>query len=70
MAELILSDSPRSRVIRSLKQWIADGSLAAGEPLPSERELSVRVGTYSNPPLGGRPLKVGRDIPTHKLMAT
>ena len=43
MAELILSDSPRSRVIRSLKQWIADGSLAAGEPLPSERELSDQL---------------------------
>ena len=55
MAELILSDSPRSRVIRSLKQWIADGSLVAGEPLPSERELSVHGwGGYVLEPTFGR----------------
>jgi DNA-binding LacI/PurR family transcriptional regulator len=36
----ILSDAPGVRVVRSLRQWIAEGRLSPGEPLPSERHLA------------------------------
>jgi DNA-binding LacI/PurR family transcriptional regulator len=35
--------APQARVIHSLKQWMNDGALSAGSPLPSERELSERL---------------------------
>ncbi len=36
--------TPRAEVIRMLKQWIHDGTLAAGEPLPAERALAAQLG--------------------------
>lgn len=38
-----LNDAPRSRVVRSLKQWMDEGILAEGAPLPSERALSEKL---------------------------
>lgn len=38
-----LNDAPRSRVVRSLKQWMDEGVLAEGQPLPSERALSEKL---------------------------
>jgi DNA-binding LacI/PurR family transcriptional regulator len=38
-----LNDAPRSRVVRSLKQWMDEGVLVEGEPLPSERALSEKL---------------------------
>lgn len=38
------NQAPRARALRSLRGWIADGTLADGEPLPPERELAKRLG--------------------------
>lgn len=35
-----VSDAPRARVIRSLKQWIDEGTLPPGQVLPPERALA------------------------------
>lgn len=35
--------APQARVIHSLKQWMSDGALTAGSPLPSERALSEQL---------------------------
>jgi DNA-binding LacI/PurR family transcriptional regulator/DNA-binding transcriptional regulator YhcF (GntR family) len=37
-------EAPRVRVVRHLKQWIADGVLAPGQTLPSERALARQFG--------------------------
>jgi DNA-binding LacI/PurR family transcriptional regulator len=42
-AAAILSDAPGVRVARSVRQWIADGQLSPGDPLPSERLLAERL---------------------------
>ncbi len=39
----VVQRPPGVRVIRSIKQWIQEGRLAAGEPLPSERALAERL---------------------------
>ncbi len=36
-------DNPRSRAVRRLREWIADGTLALGSELPSERDLAERL---------------------------
>ena len=50
-------------------QLIGRGGKAASTALAAPgqcRSLEIRrVGKYPNPPLEGRPLKVGRSIPTH-----
>jgi DNA-binding LacI/PurR family transcriptional regulator len=38
------NEAPRARAVRALRGWIADGVLRAGEVLPAERELSVKLG--------------------------
>ena len=38
--ESIQNQSPRVRSIRQLRQWIREGQLVAGEPLPPENELA------------------------------
>lgn len=37
---IIGNEAPRAQAIRTLKHWIAEGVLAAGMPLPTERRLS------------------------------
>lgn len=37
-------EAPRARVVRDLKQWIEDGVVLRGQPLPSERILSEKLG--------------------------
>lgn len=39
----LLNNGARARTARLLKQWIADGSLQPGHPLPPERELAARL---------------------------
>lgn len=39
----LLAKAPRAVVIRTLKQWIQDGSLIRGMPIPSERELAEKL---------------------------
>jgi len=39
----IISNSPRTRAARSLKQWIIDGRLQAGERLPAETRLASKL---------------------------
>ncbi len=39
----IVSNSPRTRAVRSLKQWISDGRLPAGERLPPETRLAAKL---------------------------
>lgn len=43
-SEAHLPAPPRVRVLETLRQWIQDGVLAPGERIPSERELSARLG--------------------------
>jgi DNA-binding LacI/PurR family transcriptional regulator len=38
------NEAPRARAVRALRGWIADGVLQAGEVLPAERELSIKLG--------------------------
>ena len=38
------TEAPRARVVRDLKQWIEDGVVLRGQPLPSERVLSEKLG--------------------------
>ena len=38
------NEAPRARVLRAVRQWIADGILSPGETLPPEREISARLG--------------------------
>jgi DNA-binding LacI/PurR family transcriptional regulator len=37
------TQAPRVRALKMLRQWIESGTLAAGEPLPPERELSRQL---------------------------
>jgi DNA-binding LacI/PurR family transcriptional regulator len=39
----IVSNSPRTRAVRSLKQWISDGRLQAGVRLPAETRLAEKL---------------------------
>jgi len=39
----IVSNSPRTRAVRSLKQWVMDGRLQAGERLPAETRLAAKL---------------------------
>jgi DNA-binding LacI/PurR family transcriptional regulator len=39
-----VNPAPRAEAIRALRQWLADGRLKAGEPLPSERALAQALG--------------------------
>lgn len=39
----MLAKAPRAVVIRTLKQWIEEGSLVRGMPIPSERELAEKL---------------------------
>ena len=39
----IVSNSPRTRAVRSLKQWVLDGRLPAGERLPAETRLAAKL---------------------------
>ena len=39
----IVSNSPRTRAVRSLKQWVSDGRLTAGERLPPEIRLAAKL---------------------------
>jgi DNA-binding LacI/PurR family transcriptional regulator len=39
----IISNSPRTRAVRSLKQWVSDGRLPAGERLPPETRLAAKL---------------------------
>ena len=39
----IISNSPRTRAVRSLKQWVLDGRLPAGERLPAETRLATKL---------------------------
>jgi DNA-binding LacI/PurR family transcriptional regulator len=36
-------NGPRARAIRHLQEWIANGALPHGQPLPAERELAARL---------------------------
>jgi hypothetical protein len=36
---VIQNQGPQARSLRTLRKWIADGKLAAGEPLPTEHSL-------------------------------
>ena len=40
---ILLVDSPGAATIRQLRQWVDNGVLAQGVPLPSERELSTKL---------------------------
>ncbi len=40
----IESSAPRARAARTLRDWIADGTLPAGQPLPREDELARQIG--------------------------
>lgn len=40
----IKNEAPRARALRAVRQWIADGVLAPGEALPSERDISAKLG--------------------------
>lgn len=42
-ANSIQNQSPRIRAIRQLRQWIRDGQLPAGEPLPPENGLAEKL---------------------------
>ncbi|MDA3960551.1 MAG: GntR family transcriptional regulator [Planctomycetota bacterium] len=44
MAEPLYADSPRSRAVRLLREWINTGVLPNGEQLPSERALANKLG--------------------------
>ena len=39
----IVSNSPRTRAVRSLKEWVLDGRLPAGERLPAETRLATKL---------------------------
>lgn len=39
-----LSEAPRARVVRQVKDWIVSGAIGHGQPLPSERVLAERLG--------------------------
>lgn len=39
----LFRDSPRTRATRQIREWIEDGTLPAGQPLPVERELAERL---------------------------
>ena len=39
----LVNDAPSVRTIRNLKRWIAEGTLAPGEALPSERVMAERL---------------------------
>ena len=39
---------PRARVVRSLKEWINEGVILPGQPLPAERELAQTLGVTRN----------------------
>ena len=39
----IISTNPRTRAVRSLKQWVTDGRLPAGERLPPETRLAEKL---------------------------
>lgn len=41
--EPLYRDSPKSKALRVLREWIADGTLAPGSELPSERSLADRL---------------------------
>lgn len=41
--EPLYRDSPKSKALRILREWIADGTLAPGTELPSERSLADRL---------------------------
>ncbi len=43
MSDPLYRDSPRSKAIRQLGEWIERGVLPAGQPLPTERELAERM---------------------------
>jgi DNA-binding LacI/PurR family transcriptional regulator len=43
VAEPIRNEAPRAKALRVLRQWVYDGELAAGEAIPSERELAKRL---------------------------
>ena len=43
MSEPLFRDSPRTRTVRRLCEWIEQGILPAGQPLPTERELAERL---------------------------
>lgn len=36
-------NGPRARAIRNLREWITDGALPYGQPLPAERELAAQL---------------------------
>lgn len=42
-AASIQNQSPRVRAIRQLRQWIREGQLPAGEPLPPENDLAEKL---------------------------
>jgi DNA-binding LacI/PurR family transcriptional regulator len=39
----IVSNSPRTRAVRSLREWVLDGRLPAGERLPAETRLATKL---------------------------
>lgn len=41
--ETVLSHKPKSRALNSLRNWIEDGVLPPGQPLPTEQELATRL---------------------------
>ncbi len=43
MSDPLYRDSPRTKAIRRLSEWIEQGVLPAGQPLPTERELAERL---------------------------
>jgi DNA-binding LacI/PurR family transcriptional regulator len=43
MSDPLFRDSPRTKAIRQLSDWIEQGVLPAGQPLPTERELAERL---------------------------
>ncbi len=41
-------EMPRARVVRSVKEWISEGVIMPGQPLPAERELAQNLGVTRN----------------------
>ncbi len=40
---VVLGLSPKAKVLQTLRQWLADGTLAKGEPVPAERALASQL---------------------------
>lgn len=41
---VMVNESPRARVVRMMRKWVAEGVWAPGEVLPPEREISSKLG--------------------------